>query len=299
MRNIICAIGLLILIGATYPVGLFSQDRRLVILSPHVGTVIDSLERETYRLFREFENYHSASIYQLSDSTIIVVVKQKYPDGIFKDSTFSTTYDRLIVTAERIDNWDELIKGNYVIGSTTPVIMCDDGEPLYLLFTVTPSRLDTNSFQELSTRWSPAYGTEKRPVNSISLNLLGDASLMSLHYERLILITQDFILSIKFGLGYNQEFQIFGSSPENFLTVPHHVTGNWGEGRSFFELGLGGTIIAGDINQDYLFYPIIGYRLLPLKTNAFNIRIFGIIPFYRLETEIYLSRIGLSMGVFF
>lgn len=144
----------------------------------------------------------------------------------------------------------------------------------------------------------------RRPVNSISINLLGDASIISVNFERIFLISSTFILTGKLGLGYNEEFQfcIFGSCPppEKYLTIPHHVTGNLGKGRHFFEFGLGGTIVSGNTNQYYLFYPIVGYRLLPLKSNKVNFRIFGQIPFSGLETEdILFIPIGLNLGICF
>jgi hypothetical protein len=93
--------------------------------------------------------------------------------------------------------------------------------------------------------------TATRPVNSFNLNLFGDASLISVDYERIFLIDPIFILTSKIGLGYNEEFQtcinLFGPSdcspPDKYLTIPHHITGNLGKGQHFFEFGLGRTII--------------------------------------------------------
>jgi hypothetical protein len=45
-----------------------------------------------------------------------------------------------------------------------------------------------------------------RPLNNISLNLLGDASILSINFEKQYLVRKSFILTTKFGLGYNQEF---------------------------------------------------------------------------------------------
>lgn len=141
-----------------------------------------------------------------------------------------------------------------------------------------------------------------RPLNSISLNLLGDASIISLNYERQFLVSPTFILSSKLGFGYNEEFQLCisgpcSSAPEMYLTVPHHITVNIGKGRHFFEFGLGGTIINGNTTQPYLLYPIVGYRILPLRSNKINIRIFGLLPFSGLETDdILFIPFGLSIG---
>ena len=120
---------------------------------------------------------------------------------------------------------------------------------------------------------------EDRPLNNISLNLLGDASRISFNYEKQYLVGKSNILSTKVGLGYNQEFCIsFGAgscSPvEDYLTIPHHFTANIGKRRSFFEFGLGGTILSGKTTWPYVLYGILGYRFLPLQLNKFNFRIY-------------------------
>ena len=120
---------------------------------------------------------------------------------------------------------------------------------------------------------------EDRPLNNISLNLLGDASIISINYEKQYLVGKSYILSTKVGLGYNQEFCIsFGTgscSPvEDYLTIPHHFTANIGKRRSFFEFGLGGTILSGETSEPYILYGIIGYRFLPFHSNKFNFRIY-------------------------
>lgn len=141
---------------------------------------------------------------------------------------------------------------------------------------------------------------ETRPLNSFNINLLGDASLISFNFEKQYLISSTFILTSKLGLGYNEEFLLFGHNPEHYLTIPHHITANIGKGKHFFEFGLGGTIICGNTNQPYLLYPIVGYRILPLKSNKINFRIFGQIPFSGLETDdIIFVPFGLNLGISF
>ena len=144
-----------------------------------------------------------------------------------------------------------------------------------------------------------------RPVNSVNLNLLGDASLISINYERIFLIDPIFILTSKIGLGYNEEFKIclnlFGPSdcspPDKYITIPHHITGNLGKGQHFFEFGLGGTIITGYATH-FHFYPIFGYRFLPLKSNKINFRIFGQILLLG-ECNILYIPFGLNIGISF
>ena len=75
-----------------------------------------------------------------------------------------------------------------------------------------------NKAQEKSiSQIEKIQSAEDRPLNNISLNILGDASILSINFEKLYLVRKSFILTTKFGLGYNQEFRlcIFGpcSSP--------------------------------------------------------------------------------------
>lgn len=141
----------------------------------------------------------------------------------------------------------------------------------------------------------------ERPLNSIQINLLGDASIISINYDKQFLISSTFVLSGKLGLGYNQEFELCftGScpSPKNFTTIPHHITGNIGKGRHFFEFGIGGTVIVGNTKQIYFLYPMVGYRILPLNAGKLNFRIFGQIPFSGLGADdILFVPFGLSLG---
>ena len=144
----------------------------------------------------------------------------------------------------------------------------------------------------------------ERPENNFNLNLFGDASIISINYERLFIINPNLILTGQLGLGYNEEFQICifepCSPPEQYLTVPHHVTLNLGNRRNFFEFGLGDTIICGNTSQHYFLYPIAGYRLQPLRSINVNFRIYGSIPFTGLDTDdIIFIPFGLSTGVCF
>jgi hypothetical protein len=146
-----------------------------------------------------------------------------------------------------------------------------------------------------------AQGSEKpvnsRPINNVSVNFLGDASIISFNYERQILITENYIGSSKIGLGYNEEFCLFCSSAEQYITIPHHLTANLGANRHFFEIGFGGTYFYGNTTRPYVFYPIVGYRLLPLKSNKISFRIFGQYPLA--ETDIIFIPVGLNLGFSF
>jgi hypothetical protein len=146
--------------------------------------------------------------------------------------------------------------------------------------------------------------TNLRPSKILSLSILGDASLISFNFEKLYFINPNYFISGKLGLGYNEEFQIclFGpcQPPEKFVTIPHHITWNFGKKKHFFELGLGGTFIIGNTSQPYLFYPIVGYRIHPLKFNKVNFRLFVYYPFTGEDLDdILLIPVGINLGICF
>ena len=139
-----------------------------------------------------------------------------------------------------------------------------------------------------------------RPLSSINLSILGDASLISLRYERIYSIKPNLHLSAKLGVGYNEEFNICIYSPRpephKYTTIPHHVTCNIGFSKHFFEVGLGGTVIMGKTTQPYILYPILGYRFQSLKKKL-NFKIFVEYPFSGAETDdILFVPVGVSIG---
>ena len=142
-----------------------------------------------------------------------------------------------------------------------------------------------------------------RPANSISINLLGDFSLLSINYERVFVITPSFFIAGKLGVGFNEEFCLFGCDDrEKYLTIPQHITGNFGKGKNFFEFGLGGSIISGHTVQDYTLYPMVGYRLQPLKSDKLNFRVYLQYPvtgYPAVAEDILFIPIGLSFGYCF
>ena len=82
--------------------------------------------------------------------------------------------------------------------------------------------------------------------------------------------------------------------------MPHHFTANLGKKQNFFEIGLGGTIVVGELQwqgrpKHYFLYPIIGYRVQPLKSKKMIFRFYTNLFFP--EEAIILSPIGLSFGL--
>ena len=130
MRISVCASVVVLLTGTLLPVDATSQNRRLVIVSPRVGGVIDALEATTYKLFPTIKNFHSASIYQAPDSSLSVMAQLKSAEAVLRDSTFAISFELVNEYAERIDHWGELLQGSYRMGTSQPQILCDDGTPL-------------------------------------------------------------------------------------------------------------------------------------------------------------------------
>ncbi len=135
---------------------------------------------------------------------------------------------------------------------------------------------------------------------------LGDASGISIGYERLFKIGQNFFLAGKIGLGFNEEFRLCftpndcQTSSEKYLTVPASITMNFGEKKKFLEVGFGGTKLHGSLEQHYWIYPILGYRFQPLMSGKFNFRIYFSFPFggYNMEDILFMPG-GFSTGVLF
>ena len=173
-----------------------------------------------------------------------------------------------------------------------------------LCFFVTQVKAQEKSISQIEKIQS----VEDRPLNNISLNFLGDASQISINYEKQYLVGKSYILSTRVGLGYNQEFCLsfwgVSCSPvKDYLTIPHHFTANIGKRRSFFEFGLGGTILYGETSDPYILYPIIGYRFLPLQSNKINFRLYFLPPPFEDgplgHTDIYFYIVGGSLGISF
>lgn len=146
---------------------------------------------------------------------------------------------------------------------------------------------------------------KSRPDFVLSGNIGGDASLLTLGFEKLFFVKPKLTLAAKIAFGYNQEFQLFSSEdPEDYFILPHAFTFNLGEGkRSFGEFGIGGSWITSNSKNYYLVYPILGYRYHPFKNPGFSFRIWVFYPFGQLSTledsDLWISPLGVSFGVAF
>ncbi|MBX3043301.1 MAG: hypothetical protein KIT33_13765 [Candidatus Kapabacteria bacterium] len=143
----------------------------------------------------------------------------------------------------------------------------------------------------------------ERPLNSINLNFLGDASLISFNYERAYFFSQNFFIATRIGIGVNTDFRFcIGSCPpqDSYTTIPHGITASIGKERHYFEMGMGGTYINGNEIESYLLYPIIAYRIHPMISKDYNFRIYIQFPIAgEAAGSIVFIPIGLSFGLSF
>ena len=140
--------------------------------------------------------------------------------------------------------------------------------------------------------------------NNVNLNILGEASFISVVFERTFSINSQQFIAGRFGLGYNAEFQFClngpcSTSPKRFMTIPHQLTANLGKKRNFIEFGIGGTYIVGNTTENYFLYPILAWRIHPHKSGKTNFRLIAAVPFSGLQTaDIIWIPIGASFGWF-
>jgi hypothetical protein len=144
----------------------------------------------------------------------------------------------------------------------------------------------------------------ERPMNNLNLCLLGDGSLISMNYELLTRIHKNAFISTALGVGYQESFElsfygpIYNEDTREFMSIPHHVTGNFGFKRGFLEMGLGGTFYTGKINKHYVLYPILGFRLQPLKQYRAVFKLFINFPVTEISDILFIP-FGTSIGISF
>ena len=141
-----------------------------------------------------------------------------------------------------------------------------------------------------------------RPLNCIHLNVLGDACIISLNYDYLYYNVRKFFISGIVGIGYSESMTLPNENT-SLLSLPLHVTGNYGEKKHFFEFGFGGNLFFYDFYKywDYSVYPIVGYRFQPMKKDKVNFRVYASYPLnHPIDLDYYwFFPVGVSMGFCF
>ena len=152
------------------------------------------------------------------------------------------------------------------------------------------------------TAQNPQPDSTQRASTIASLDVSGGGSLLGLGVDKLVFFEAPWALSVKLGFGYNQEFNLFDSDPpDNYILFPHHVTGLLGKRRSYFEFGVGGSLVTGGDKTIYMLYPVLGYRYHPFRNPGFSFRAWLYYPVNHnlFEMEYLAAPYGLSFGIAF
>jgi len=150
----------------------------------------------------------------------------------------------------------------------------------------------------------------QRPMNLVYINSGGGATSVSIEYERLLgfwtyrtLHGKSQSLFISGGLGFGTASMQYPDEGNEYMTLPIHISANVGNRASFFESGVGTTILFGYPNRETITYYNFGYRLEPRRKYKFLFRINFCIPFYTLaffeSTDLIFIPLSLSFGIGF
>ncbi|HUI65953.1 MAG TPA: hypothetical protein VL126_14005 [Bacteroidota bacterium] len=104
----------------------YSQPRgdsaRAVTLSERIGPVISAADARRYHLFSSVAGFSSARVVQLRDSSYEVVFRMDFASGSESDTAVAYPRTTIYLLAEKIDHFEELENGTYVMGSSPPVL---------------------------------------------------------------------------------------------------------------------------------------------------------------------------------
>lgn len=142
---------------------------------------------------------------------------------------------------------------------------------------------------------------KNRHRNALEGNLFGNATTLSIDYERILLNQERFFLIFKTGIGLSlvtcQDCDDVKANAVN--TFPLVLTGNSGKGRNYFEYGIGYTFVMNPSLENYL-YAILGYRHLPKKSSGAIFKLFiSRLLIQEQMNSTFIAPIGISFGVGF
>ncbi len=145
----------------------------------------------------------------------------------------------------------------------------------------------------------------QRPDRNLTLGLGGDGGVISVHHEKLNIISYNLIFATEIGLGATQDVSIVDPN-HYYLSIPFNISACFGKRMHLFEAGLGATIHLriNDPFYEFCIYPIIGYRIQPVKPRKVMFKIYTSIPYnlnYRSyinlkNSDVFFIPIGISIG---
>lgn len=145
----------------------------------------------------------------------------------------------------------------------------------------------------------------QRPKRNFSIGIGGDGGVISVNHEKLNIVSYNLMIATEIGIGATQDFSI--SDPNHYyLSLPFNISVCFGKRMHLFEAGIGSTIHLriNDPFYEFCIYPIIGYRIQPLKSKKVMFKLYSSIP-YNLNfdsyiklknSDLYFIPIGISIG---
>jgi hypothetical protein len=97
------------------------DSARIVILSDRVGPVVSPDERQKYHLFTQFKDFSRAVVLQLPDSSCAVRLTLVSSGGL-RDTLVHYSWTAIRLMADRIEHFEDLENGEYVLGSSPPAL---------------------------------------------------------------------------------------------------------------------------------------------------------------------------------
>jgi hypothetical protein len=150
--------------------------------------------------------------------------------------------------------------------------------------------------------------TKSSARNNIYLSFAGDGNLAALNYERIFKNTEKLFYTFKVGISYHPdrtthtdrtydfEFDRPDDDDETGPIITNHLTINYGEKYTFFEVGVGCSVYLLEDNAWNVVYPIIGIRR---QSANGSFRIFTH-PFSLTNKNVdWIFPVGISFGICF
>ncbi|MBN2729874.1 MAG: hypothetical protein JXR53_11685 [Bacteroidales bacterium] len=141
---------------------------------------------------------------------------------------------------------------------------------------------------------------DNRPCQFLELTEFGNVSVFSASYGHILKVGNVFYGSIGGGLGYAQDVNIFNIAtsrdPETYLTLPYYFTAMLGKTRHFAEIGIGGTFVFGDLEKYHYLYPMLGYRLQPLRSNRLHFKFYASMLNTNSPDNLWIIPVGMALG---
>jgi hypothetical protein len=115
------------------------ENNKVVILSNRVGYSIDQVESNYFRLFERFPDFKKAVIYLTPANQYFIKITTGKTDSLEQDTIIAYSESTILRLAEKIEHFEDLIKGDYRIGDKIPTLVTVDGSQIELKYKVIQS----------------------------------------------------------------------------------------------------------------------------------------------------------------